>query len=175
VTGAKVEEIDQHGVLAGGDRIASATVLWTAGVAPAPILTMLGCETDRAGHPFVSPLLSVPNQPGVFVVGDAAAVVHGDHALPGVAQVAIQQRAYVGRLIRAEIQGGPLIGPFRSSDKGTMAVVGANFWCGFGRCSFPRLGSTPIAAFTVNLGMGDRRWRWRRPQYAPSLSHEVAG
>jgi NADH:ubiquinone reductase (H+-translocating) len=127
VTGAKVEEIDPHGVLAGGHRIASATVLWTAGVVSAPILTLLGCETDRAGRPFVSPLLSVPNHPGVFVVGDAAAVGHGDHALPGVAQVAIQQGAYVGRLIRAEIQGGPLIGPFRYSDKGTMAVVGANF------------------------------------------------
>src|ERR1700704_5016510 len=32
LTGMKVEKVDEQGVIAGGERIASATVLWTAGV-----------------------------------------------------------------------------------------------------------------------------------------------
>jgi NADH dehydrogenase len=37
LTGVKVEKVDAEGVVANGTRIASATVLWTAGVAPSPL------------------------------------------------------------------------------------------------------------------------------------------
>src|SRR5262245_38481219 len=37
MTGVKVEIVDEQGVVAGGSRIPSATVLWTAGVAASPI------------------------------------------------------------------------------------------------------------------------------------------
>src|SRR5215472_10146270 len=37
LTGVKVENVDDQGVVAGGKRIPSATVLWTAGVAASPI------------------------------------------------------------------------------------------------------------------------------------------
>ena len=47
--------------------------------------------------------------------------------LPGVAQVAIQQGRYVGRLLAQEIRGGTQPGPFRYFDKGNIAVVGKNF------------------------------------------------
>jgi NADH:ubiquinone reductase (H+-translocating) len=49
VTGVRVETVDDKGVIAGGSRIPSATVLWTAGVAASPIPKMLGTKTDRAG------------------------------------------------------------------------------------------------------------------------------
>jgi NADH dehydrogenase FAD-containing subunit len=45
-TGAKVEKVDDQGVIAGGKRILGATVLWTAGVAASPIVKMLGAKTD---------------------------------------------------------------------------------------------------------------------------------
>src|SRR5215510_5441421 len=48
MTGVKVEIVDEQGVVAGGSRIPSATVLWTAGVAASPIPKMLGTKTDRA-------------------------------------------------------------------------------------------------------------------------------
>src|SRR5260370_18250343 len=40
-TGVKVEKVDESGVIADGKRIPSATVLWTAGVAPSPIVKLL--------------------------------------------------------------------------------------------------------------------------------------
>ena len=47
--------------------------------------------------------------------------------MPGVAQVAIQQGRYVGRLISQQLKGKIAKHPFRYFDKGTMAVVGKNF------------------------------------------------
>ena len=41
MTGVKVETVDDNGVIAGGKRIPSATVVWTAGVAASPIPKML--------------------------------------------------------------------------------------------------------------------------------------
>jgi NADH:quinone reductase (non-electrogenic) len=90
VTGARVEHVDEQGVIVAGKRIESATVLWTAGVAPSPILSMLGVNTDHAGRICVGPSLNLPDKPEVFVVGDAAAATQGGRPLPGVAQVAIQ-------------------------------------------------------------------------------------
>ncbi len=127
VTGAMVENIDERGVTVGGKRIESATVLWTAGVSPSPLVKMLAVATDRAGRASVSPHLNLPNNRRVFVVGDAAILMQDGKPLPGVAQVAIQQGRYVGRLIAREIRGGTPPRPFRYFDKGNIAVVGKNF------------------------------------------------
>ena len=69
LTDVKVETVDQQGVIAGGSRIPSATVIWTAGVAASPIPKMLGTKTDRAGRAVVDPFLKIVEVPGVFVVG----------------------------------------------------------------------------------------------------------
>jgi len=127
VTGAMVEHIDERGVSVGGKRIESSTVLWTAGVSPSPLVKMLGVATDRAGRACVSPHLNLPDSRRVFVVGDAGTLMQDGKPLPGVAQVAIQQGRYVGRLIAQEIRGGTAPRPFRYFDKGNMAVVGKNF------------------------------------------------
>jgi NADH dehydrogenase len=127
MTQTKVEAIDAQGVVVTGQRIESATVLWTAGVAPAPILKELYSTTDRAGRIRVSSNMEVPERPGVFVVGDAAALIQDGRPVPGVAQVAIQQGRYVGQLVRARIEGRTWARPFRYFDKGNMAVVGRNF------------------------------------------------
>jgi NADH:ubiquinone reductase (H+-translocating) len=126
-TGVKVEKVDGDGVIAGGQRIATATVLWTAGVAASPIAKTLGAKTDRAGRVFVDSCLNVPNVPNVFVVGDAASITQKGRPVPGVAQAAIQQGRYVGRLIAQRIKGRQPKRPFKYFDKGNMAVVGKNF------------------------------------------------
>jgi NADH:ubiquinone reductase (H+-translocating) len=127
LTGAKVEKVDADGVVANGTRIASATVLWTAGVAPSPLVKMLGAKTDRAGRVLVGPFMNVPDVANVFVVGDAASVLRDGQPAPGVAQAAIQQGRYVGRLITRDLKGHRQKRPFRYFDKGNMAVVGKNF------------------------------------------------
>ena len=126
-TDVKVEKVDEQGVIAGGTRIPSATVLWTAGVAASPIPKMLGTKTDRAGRALVDPFLKIVDAPGVFVVGDAASVMQNEHPVPGVAQAAIQEGRYVGRLIAKELKGRKVKHPFRYFDKGNMAVVGKNY------------------------------------------------
>jgi NADH dehydrogenase len=127
LTGAMVEHIDEHGVSVGGKRIESSTVLWTAGVSPSPLVKMLGGATDRAGRALIGPNLDLPDNRGVFVIGDAATLMQDGKPLPGVAQVAIQQGRYVGRLIAQEVRHGTRARPFRYFDKGNMAVVGKNF------------------------------------------------
>src|SRR6516165_7513337 len=127
MTDVKVETVDDKGVIAGGSRIPSATVLWTAGVAASPIPKMLGTKTDRAGRALVDPFLKVVDAPGVFVVGDAASLMQDGHPVPGVAQAAIQGGRYVGRLIAKDLKGRKVERPFRYFDKGNMAVVGKNY------------------------------------------------
>jgi NADH dehydrogenase len=128
LTGVKVDGVDAQGVIAGGERIASATVLWTAGVAASPIVQLLGVKTDRAGRALVEPFLNLPGEPNIFVVGDAASIQQRNgRPVPGVAQAAIQQGRYVGRLISHRIGGREQKRGFRYWDKGSMAVVGKNF------------------------------------------------
>jgi NADH dehydrogenase len=88
---------------------------------------MLGGKTDRAGRALVDPFLRIVDAPGVFVAGDAASVMQSEHPVPGVAQAAIQEGRYVGRLIAKELRGRQTKRPFRYFDKGNMAVVGKNY------------------------------------------------
>jgi NADH dehydrogenase len=125
--GHGVDLIDADGVVVAGERIASKTVIWTAGVAPSPAGKWLNVETDRAGRVRIQKDLSVPGYPAIFVVGDTASLDQDGKPLPGVAQVAIQQGRYAGKLIRNRIRGNPQPSPFRYFDKGNMAVVGKGF------------------------------------------------
>jgi len=61
------------------------------------------------------------------VGGETASLDQNGKPLPGVAQVALQQGRYAGKLIRSRIVGGPAPIPFKYFDKGSMAVVGKGF------------------------------------------------
>ncbi|HEV2863708.1 MAG TPA: NAD(P)/FAD-dependent oxidoreductase [Pyrinomonadaceae bacterium] len=137
-TNAKVERVDERGVVVNGERIASRTVMWTAGVVASPAGRWLGVDVDRAGRIKVNPDLSVPGHPEVFAVGDTAAVTAHTRSLfgirsatpellPGVAQVAIQGGRYVAGLIRRRVKGRSPAKPFWYWDKGNMAIVGRTF------------------------------------------------
>jgi NADH:ubiquinone reductase (H+-translocating) len=122
-----VDEIDEDGVIVAGERIVSKTVIWTAGVTPSPAGKWLGVETDHAGRVRIQKDLTVPNHPEIFVVGDTASLDQDGKPLPGVAQVAMQQGRYAGKLIHRRLLGEPPPRPFRYFDKGSMAVVGKGF------------------------------------------------
>jgi NADH dehydrogenase FAD-containing subunit len=125
--GHAVEKIDSDGVIVAGERIASKTVIWTAGVTPSPAGKWLGVETDHAGRVRIQPDLRVPNHPEIFVIGDTASLDQDGKPLAGVAQVAMQQGRYAGKLIRRQLLGKRVPKPFRYFDKGTMAVVGKGY------------------------------------------------
>ena len=65
-----------------------------------------------------------PANPEIFVVGDTASLDQDGKPLGGVAQVAMQQGHYAGKLIRRRVAGKKSPKPFRYFDKGNMAVVG---------------------------------------------------
>jgi NADH dehydrogenase len=125
--GHGVDQIDADGVVVAGERIFSKTVVWTAGVAPSPAGKWLNVPTDRAGRVRTEPDVSVPGHPEIFVVGDTASLDQDGKPLAGVAQVAMQQGRYAGKLIDRRITGQSAPKPFRYFDKGTMAVVGKGF------------------------------------------------
>ena len=125
--GHSVDHIDADGVVVAGERIASKTVIWTAGVAPSPAGKWLKVETDRAGRVRVQNDVSVPGHPEIFVIGDTASFEENGKPLPGVAQVAMQQGRYAGKVIHNRIVSSPAPDPFSYFDKGSMAVVGKGF------------------------------------------------
>ena len=51
-TGAQVETVDRDGVVAGGERIFAANVLWAAGTAATPVAAWVGAETGKAVQVF---------------------------------------------------------------------------------------------------------------------------
>jgi NADH dehydrogenase FAD-containing subunit len=125
--GHSVDRIDADGIVVSGERIASKTVIWTAGVAPSPAGKWLKVETDPAGRVRVQNDVTVPGHPEIFVVGDTASFEENGKPLPGVAQVAMQQGRYAGKVLRARITGSTPPRPFSYFDKGNMAVVGKGF------------------------------------------------
>jgi len=125
--GHGIEQIDENGVVLGGERIASKTVIWTAGVAASPVGKWLKAETDRAGRVRIEKDLTVAGQQNIFVLGDTASLEQNGKPLPGVAQVAMQQGNYAGRLIRRRVAGKKDLPPFRYFDKGNMAVVAGRY------------------------------------------------
>ena len=123
-TGQAVKAIDEAYVVIGDERIPCRTVIWTAGVTPSPAGTWLQAPTDRAGRVRVQPDCSVPGYPEVFVIGDTASLEQDGTPLPGVAQVAMQQGRFVGKVITQRETGRAAPPPFRYFDKGNMAVIG---------------------------------------------------
>src|ERR1044072_7353362 len=121
--GTPVTALDAAGVSVGTERIEARTVIWGAGVIASPAGQWLGAETDRAGRVKVTPDLSVPGHPDIFVIGDTAAINDANgNPLPGVAPVAKQQGNYVAALLIAR-QKGEATKPFRYRDLGSLATI----------------------------------------------------
>ncbi len=124
MTGLHVVGIDRGGVtLSDGSRITARTVLWGAGIQASPLARDLGTPLDRAGRVLVTPELSVPGHPEVFVIGDLAHVEHKGNLVPGVAPAAIQEGKHTARNIKRLVSGSESI-PFEYVDKGSLATIG---------------------------------------------------
>jgi NADH dehydrogenase len=120
-----VTRCDADGVESGSARLCAATVIWAAGVAASPVAQWLGVAADRAGRTIVDADFAVPGHDGIFVIGDAAHYRHATGvALPGVAPVAKQQGAYVGKLIASRIAARATPPDFRYRDAGQLATIG---------------------------------------------------
>lgn len=120
-----VDAIDSEGVLVGERRIAARTVLWAAGVAASPAAKWLAADADSAGRIRVGPDFSVNGVPDVFAIGDTAAINGWNgQPVPGLAPAAKQAGTYIGRLIRAKIEGRSAPSDFKYRHLGSLATIG---------------------------------------------------
>lgn len=110
-----------------GPTIPTATIVWSAGVKPSPVVSDLSIATGRGGSIIVANDLSVPNFPGVWAIGDCAAVPDPDEpgkSYPATAQHAIREGPVLAGNIVATLRGTETK-RFRYRAMGMMASLGA--------------------------------------------------
>lgn len=107
-----------------GEPVPGRTVICTIGTASNPLLTRLGLPLLH-GRVAVSGDMSVPDGPGVWALGDCAAVPNAldGQISPPTAQFAVQQARCLARNLIAARAGRPTQ-PFRYRSRGMMASIG---------------------------------------------------
>jgi NADH:ubiquinone reductase (H+-translocating) len=110
--------------LSDGTSIPAATLIWTAGVKPSPVIAQLPCEKVR-GRLLVSEYLAVTGVPGLWAAGDCAAVpiLDTENFHPPTAQHGLREGVTVAKNIEAMILDRPLK-PFRFKMLGQLASIG---------------------------------------------------
>jgi NADH:ubiquinone reductase (H+-translocating) len=90
--------------LSDGTSIPAATLIWTAGVKPSPVIAQLPCDKER-GRLLVSEYLAVTGVPGLWAAGDCAAVpvFDTDKFHPPTAQHGLREGVTVAKNIEAMI------------------------------------------------------------------------
>lgn len=115
--GTTLEEVGPDWArLSGGETLPTRTVVWTAGVAPQPVLRQLGLPLDERGRVPVDEHLRVRGADAVWAIGDCAAAPDPRGGLcPPTAQHAVRQGPVAARNIAAELGiGSPRPFEYRS-------------------------------------------------------------
>ena len=120
-----VTSMSEHGVaLSDGKFIKTRTLIWTAGTAPNPLLAALACPKEK-GKLMVDENLEIPGRPGVWALGDCAAIRdrQSGKLYPPTAQHALRQGKVVARNVIAAVRGSAKR-PFVFSTIGQLAAIG---------------------------------------------------
>lgn len=104
---------DRVAVLSDGTRLPTRTVVWTAGVKPAPVLAATDLPLDARGRIRCTAHLAVEGTPHAWAAGDAAAVPDVTAEEPGTpcapnAQHAVRQAKVLAENLAASLRGRPL-------------------------------------------------------------------
>lgn len=119
-----VQDVRSTGVSIGGEFIETAHVIWAAGNRASALLDSLKVPLDPAGRVIVRSDLTIPDDPWIFVIGDAASFRDRQgRPLPGLAPVAMQQARYIATVIARRTQP-PERAAFHYADRGTLATIG---------------------------------------------------
>jgi NADH:quinone reductase (non-electrogenic) len=120
--------------LSDGTRIDTETLVWTAGIAPNPLLSDLGLPLDERGRVVVDSGLRVHDRDDVYAIGDCARVPNEatpDTPDPPTCQHALRQARRLSKTLRGaskpyrfkSLGGGATLG----RDKGIASVFGLKF------------------------------------------------
>ena len=125
-TNAAIAAVTEEGFrLKDGQLVEGAVFVWAGGVKAPELVANSGLPTGHNGRVKVDQYLRVLDHPEVYVAGDLASVTEPrtGHALPSLAQVALEEGETVARNLDAELAGRPLEA-FTFHDKGFVVSVG---------------------------------------------------
>jgi len=128
IKGARVASYDGWVVtLSTGISIPAATLIWTAGVKPSPVVAALSCPKEK-GRIAANEYLQVPGFTGLWTAGDCAAVPDLTASAartfyPPTAQHGMREALMAAKNIERTILGQPLQ-PFRYRTMGMLASIG---------------------------------------------------
>ena len=127
---ARLKDFQPGVVLLSDGEILAETLVWTAGTAPNPLLRVLPVERDKRGAVIVESTLAVKDHPGVWALGDCAAVTDSvtGKPCPPTAQFALREAPVLAKNIHAFWEGRPLR-PFHFDSLGSLCVVGHQTAC----------------------------------------------
>ena len=110
--------------------IQAETLVWTAGTAPNPLVQALPLDKDKRRALIVDRTLAVPGRPGLWALGDCAAVIDAktEKPCPPTAQFALREAQVLARNIRAHVEGRSLR-KFHFDSLGALCVVGHQTAC----------------------------------------------
>ena len=110
--------------------IQAETLVWTAGTAPNPLVQALPLDKDKRRALIVDRTLAVPSRPGLWALGDCAAVIDArtEKPCPPTAQFALREAQVLARNIRAHVEGRSLR-KFHFDSLGALCVVGHQTAC----------------------------------------------
>ena len=120
--GTTLDSLDAHeAVLSTGERIPTATLVWTAGVKANPLLGTLGLPLDERGRVVVDELLRVDGRERLWSLGDCARVPNA--ATPGAfdpptCQHALRQARRLAKNLHGDVR------PYRYRMLGQVATLG---------------------------------------------------
>ncbi len=131
ITGVRATEVMADRVkLDDGREIRTENVVWTAGIRPNTKLEDLDLPLTERDGVVVDEHLRVPGRPGVWAIGDSAAIPQGDGKLaPPTAQAAVQEGRVAARNILAAIDGREDDGleKFQYRPLGQLVELGSRF------------------------------------------------
>jgi len=125
IKGARVASYDGSVIkLNDGRSIPAATLIWTAGVKPSPVIASLPVAKEK-GRVRVNENLAVPGATGLWAVGDCAAVPDPNTGqfYPPTAQHGLREGVVAAKNIERTILRQP-VEPFRFKTLGLLAAIG---------------------------------------------------
>jgi demethylphylloquinone reductase len=106
------------------DIIPVEVVMWTVGNQVSPAINHFGLPLNPQGKIAVTETLQVAENPAIYALGDAAAIVNIEgESIPTTAQSALQQSDFVAWNIWSSLTDRPLL-PFRYTNLGEMMALG---------------------------------------------------
>jgi NADH dehydrogenase len=156
-------------VLKSNEEIRAQTLVWTAGTTPNPLLKALPVEHDKRGAVVVASTLAVPGHPGLWAVGDCAAITNAKTGkpCPPTAQFALREAYTLAHNIHFSLQGKPLK-PFHFDSLGALCLIGHHTGCAEVTVPFARYKSVRFSGLLAWL-----MWRGLYLSKLPGLDRKV--